>query len=123
MKSLGAGKVVDYTREDFTKGEETYDFIFDTVGKTSFSRCKNSLKPDGSFLACLRSVREEVTVGYGEPKRARCRKRRMQPRGYLRTGRGFLYSEAGSDDYGSAGIVVVWVLCQPARGRRSSRGS
>ena len=41
----------------------------------------------------LGSVRGEVTVGYGEPKRARCRKRPIQPRGYLGTDSGFLYSE------------------------------
>jgi hypothetical protein len=41
----------------------------------------------------LGSVRGEVTVGHGEPKRARCRKRPTQPRGYLRTESGFLYSD------------------------------
>ena len=50
VKSLGAAKVIDYTKEDFTKSGETYDLIFDTVGKISFSRCKNSLKPGGIFL-------------------------------------------------------------------------
>jgi len=50
VESLGADKVVDYTREDFTQGGETYDVIFDAVGKSSFSRCKNSLEPEGIFL-------------------------------------------------------------------------
>ncbi len=50
VKSLGANKVIDYTKEDFTKTGQTYDIIFDTVGKSSFSRCKNSLKPKGIFL-------------------------------------------------------------------------
>ncbi len=50
VKSLGADKVVDYTKEDFTKSGETYDIIFDTVGKTTFSRCKNSLKEKGYYL-------------------------------------------------------------------------
>ena len=50
VKSLGADKVVDYTKEDFTKSGETYDIIFDTVGKTTFSRCKNSLKEKGFYL-------------------------------------------------------------------------
>ncbi|MCB0227096.1 MAG: NAD(P)-dependent alcohol dehydrogenase [Anaerolineae bacterium] len=50
VKSLGADKVIDYTQEDFTQSQETYDLIFDTVGKTSFARCKKTLKPNGIFL-------------------------------------------------------------------------
>ncbi len=50
VKSLGADKVIDYTREDFTRNGETYDAIFDILGKSSFARCKNSLKPDGLLL-------------------------------------------------------------------------
>ena len=50
VRSLGADKVVDYTREDFTKSGQTYDIIFDVVGKSTFSRCKNSLEPEGVFL-------------------------------------------------------------------------
>jgi NADPH:quinone reductase-like Zn-dependent oxidoreductase len=51
VKSLGADKVIDYTKEDFTKNGETYDIIFDTVGKSSFSRCKGSLKQTGVYLS------------------------------------------------------------------------
>jgi NADPH:quinone reductase-like Zn-dependent oxidoreductase len=52
VKSLGADHVIDYTKEDFTQGGETYDLILDTVvGKSSFSRCKASLKPGGRYLA------------------------------------------------------------------------
>jgi len=50
VKSLGADKVIDYTKEDFTKSGQTYDIIFDTVGKSSFSRCKGSLKQRGIYL-------------------------------------------------------------------------
>ena len=50
VKSIGAEKVVDYTKEDFTKTGDTYDIIFDSVGKTNFSQCKNSLKKNGKFL-------------------------------------------------------------------------
>jgi len=50
VKSLGADKVIDYTKEDFTKSGQTYDAIFDTVSKTSFSRCKGSLKQRGVYL-------------------------------------------------------------------------
>ena len=58
VMSLGADHVVDYTTEDFTKNGQTYDLIFDVVGKTSFSRCKDSLKPNGIFLACIIDLRE-----------------------------------------------------------------
>jgi len=50
VKALGADKVIDYTREDFTKNGETYDLIFDIPGKSSFSRCRSSLKPSGRIL-------------------------------------------------------------------------
>jgi NADPH:quinone reductase-like Zn-dependent oxidoreductase len=53
VKSLGADSVIDYTKEDFTKSGQTYDIIFDTVGKSSFSRCKNSLKRKGIYLATM----------------------------------------------------------------------
>jgi NADPH:quinone reductase-like Zn-dependent oxidoreductase len=50
VKSIGADYVIDYTKEDFTKTNQTYDIIFDTVGKISFSRCKGSLTQKGIFL-------------------------------------------------------------------------
>jgi NADPH:quinone reductase-like Zn-dependent oxidoreductase len=50
VKSLGAQRVIDYTREDFTQNGETYDLIFDVLGKGSFSRVKHSLKPNGILL-------------------------------------------------------------------------
>jgi NADPH:quinone reductase-like Zn-dependent oxidoreductase len=50
VRSLGADVVVDYTREDFTKSGETYDVVFDAVGKTSFRRCRRSLRPGGVYL-------------------------------------------------------------------------
>ena len=50
VKTLGADKVIDYTREDFTKNGETYDLIFDILGKSSFSSCQNSLKRNGIYL-------------------------------------------------------------------------
>ena len=49
VKSLGADKVIDYTKEDFTQSDQTYDIVFDAVMKTSFSRCKSSLTPGGVF--------------------------------------------------------------------------
>lgn len=50
VKALGADKVIDYTKEDFTKNGERYDLIFDVLGKSSFSRCQDSLKPNGRIL-------------------------------------------------------------------------
>jgi NADPH:quinone reductase-like Zn-dependent oxidoreductase len=51
VRSLGADRVIDYTQEDFTKNGQTYDVIFDAVGKHSFRRCKGSLNRGGSYLA------------------------------------------------------------------------
>jgi len=53
VKSLGADQVIDYTREDFTKNGKTYDIIFDTVGKCSFSPCKGSLTEKGTYLSTV----------------------------------------------------------------------
>ncbi len=51
VRSLGADRVIDYLQEDFTKNGETYDVIFDAVGKHSFKRSKGSLKPGGAYVA------------------------------------------------------------------------
>jgi NADPH:quinone reductase-like Zn-dependent oxidoreductase len=51
VKSLGADNVIDYTREDFTKSETRFDIIFDAVGKTSKSVCKNLFKPNGKYVS------------------------------------------------------------------------
>jgi NADPH:quinone reductase-like Zn-dependent oxidoreductase len=56
VKSLGADRVIDYTREDFAKSGETYDVILDVVGKISFSRCKDSLEKGGVYLATLPTI-------------------------------------------------------------------
>ena len=50
VKSLGAGKVIDYKKEDFTTNGETYDLIFDILGKGSFSKYRASLKRNGIYL-------------------------------------------------------------------------
>jgi NADPH:quinone reductase-like Zn-dependent oxidoreductase len=53
VKSLGADKVVDYTKEDFTANVDTYDLIFDTVGKSSFKQCKKTLKIEGKYVVTV----------------------------------------------------------------------
>jgi NADPH:quinone reductase-like Zn-dependent oxidoreductase len=50
---LGADQVIDYTQEDFSENGKTYDIIFDTVGKRSFSQCKGSLTDEGIYLATV----------------------------------------------------------------------
>ena len=51
LANLGADRVIDYEREDFTQDTEQYDFVFDTVGKSSFGRCKRLLKPGGAYIS------------------------------------------------------------------------
>lgn len=53
VKSLGADKVIDYSQEDFTRSADAYDVVFDTVGKSSFSRCKGSLTENGCYLVTV----------------------------------------------------------------------
>lgn len=53
VKSLGADKVIDYTQEDFANQNETYNIIFDTLGKSSFSHSKNALTQEGIYLSTL----------------------------------------------------------------------
>jgi NADPH:quinone reductase-like Zn-dependent oxidoreductase len=53
VKSLGADQVVDYTKEDFTENGESYDIIYDTVGKLPFAQCKNSLTDNGTYLTTV----------------------------------------------------------------------
>ena len=58
VKSLGAYKVIDYTKEGFTQSGETYDLIFDILGKSSFSGCKSSLKQNGRYLLASFKMRQ-----------------------------------------------------------------
>ena len=62
VRSLGADKVIDYTKEDFTESGETYDVIFDAVGKSSPEQDKKSLKPDGHRLSIQTSTKETMEL-------------------------------------------------------------
>ncbi len=53
VKSLGADKVIDYSKEDFTKSSDTYDIIFDTIGKSPFSSCVKLLNQKGIYLRAV----------------------------------------------------------------------
>lgn len=51
IKSLGADKILDYTKEYFTNDNDKYDFVFDTVGKSTFGKCKSLLKEKGCYIS------------------------------------------------------------------------
>ncbi len=63
VKSLGADKVIDYTKEDFTKNGEIYDVIFDTVGKSPFSGSVRSLKKKGFYLRAVHMALSSIVRG------------------------------------------------------------
>ncbi|MHA2287936.1 MAG: NAD(P)-dependent alcohol dehydrogenase [Promethearchaeota archaeon] len=60
VKELGADKVIDYTKEDFIQIGETYDVVFEAVGKASPSDCKKVLKENGVFLSVFQSSKENI---------------------------------------------------------------
>ena len=51
VESIGADKVIDYSKENLTESDEKYDFVFDTVGKSSFAECRHLLKPGGAYMS------------------------------------------------------------------------
>jgi NADPH:quinone reductase-like Zn-dependent oxidoreductase len=60
VRSIGADEVIDYTKEDFTQQGKVYDVVFEAVGKISPSRCKESLKKEGTYLTS-KSLTSETT--------------------------------------------------------------
>ena len=72
VKSLGANKVVDYSKEDFAKSGDSYDIIFDTVGKSSFAHCRNALKRNGKYVVTRMSIKhvlQSFLTKFGNQKR------------------------------------------------------
>lgn len=63
LRSIGADRVIDYSREDFAKSGETYDVIFDLVGKQSYARCIKSLKQNGYYLLANPSGLSQMVRG------------------------------------------------------------
>jgi NADPH:quinone reductase-like Zn-dependent oxidoreductase len=51
VRSLGANRVIDYTEEDFTEDDQKYSYVFDTVGKSSFFKCRRLLSPGGIYIS------------------------------------------------------------------------
>jgi NADPH:quinone reductase-like Zn-dependent oxidoreductase len=72
VKALGADKVIDYSKEDFTKGSERYDLVFDVLGRTSFDKVKRVLNPNGIYLlASFKSkalLQMLITSKFGDKK-------------------------------------------------------
>jgi NADPH:quinone reductase-like Zn-dependent oxidoreductase len=72
VKTLGSDKVVDYTKEDFTKTDDRYDIIFDTVGKSSFAHCRKVLKSQGKYVVTvmtLKGVLQSFLTQFGNKKK------------------------------------------------------
>lgn len=62
VKSLGAGRALDYTKEDFTGAGESYDIVFDAVGKLSRAKSRKALKPGGRFVSVMANEIAKCTV-------------------------------------------------------------
>jgi NADPH:quinone reductase-like Zn-dependent oxidoreductase len=74
VRGLGADRVIDYTRQDFTRGSERYDLIFDAVGKSSFAKSKRALTAEGIYVSTLPSpsgVLNQYLTGHLTRKKAR----------------------------------------------------
>lgn len=62
VRSIGADRVIDYTREDFTRSGHRYDLIFDVAGNHSLSECKRVLKPNGALVQAGQTGRKEHSI-------------------------------------------------------------
>jgi NADPH:quinone reductase-like Zn-dependent oxidoreductase len=75
VKALGADKVIDYTKEDFTQNGETYDLIVDVLGKSSFALSRDSLKEAGKYVMTsfkMRDIVDMLRTSFGGGKKAIC---------------------------------------------------
>ena len=68
VRSLGADAVVDYTQEDFTRSGQTYDIVFDAVGKLSFSRCRKALAETGVYLTVFPRLEALLSAPWAKQK-------------------------------------------------------
>lgn len=74
VRGLGADFVIDYKQEDFTQNGQSYDILFDTVGKSSFSKAKDSLKAHGQYLSpvlALHTLKDMIITGMRKGKKVR----------------------------------------------------
>lgn len=62
VRSIGADRVIDYTREDFTRDGHRYDLIFDVAGNRSFSDCRRALSPSGTLVMAGQSGRKKPSI-------------------------------------------------------------
>lgn len=75
VRSLGADHVIDYTREDFTQNGQTYDVIFDILGRSGFEACAGSLKAQGRYLMAsfkMKGLFQMLRTRGGEGKQVIC---------------------------------------------------
>ena len=79
LRSIGADHVIDYAREDFTKNGEKYDVIFDTVGKSSYSRSLRSLKGNGFYLLGNPDLLQMIRARWTSRRSSRRVVGRMEP--------------------------------------------
>jgi NADPH:quinone reductase-like Zn-dependent oxidoreductase len=72
VRELGADRVLDYQREDFTAGDSRYHIVFDAVAKSSFFRCRSVLKPRGRYITTLPSPQSVLLQALTKLTRRRC---------------------------------------------------
>ncbi|MGO9170609.1 MAG: NAD(P)-dependent alcohol dehydrogenase [Rhodomicrobium sp.] len=65
VRSIGADRAIDYTKEDFTQSGETYDIILDATGDASFPKCENALKPGGRLLLAVANPPQMLEAAFG----------------------------------------------------------